>query len=455
MEQQNENIIAAIDVGTTKIVALVGRKNDEGHIEVIGYGRTESSGVRRGAVLNIEEACRSIKKAVTQAEETSGYKITEAYVGIAGQHIRSKRSSSIKNRNSANDAISQADIDFLVSQMRDAPTEMGEEVLHILPQSYTVDDMHDIQSPVGMYGKQLSCDFHIVFGKTAAANNLRMCVERNGIKVKKLILEPLASSTAVLSDDDKELGVALVDIGGGTTDIAIYQNGRIFHTEVIPFGGNSITNDIREGCSILERQAEQLKVQYGSATVTDDLKDKKVCIQSTGGLRGKEITLSFLAEIINARIDEIIKTVILHIDSSGAFRQLGAGIVITGGGSMLKNLRQLFELRAGREVRIGVPNRLIKSNFDNMAILPSNSTSIGLLIMGFDQSLNDGKNMDLQLDFDTKTSEPAQPEPADSTTKSSEPEEKKNKKRAKPIEMLIKGWTNAVDYLTTVEDKQL
>lgn len=450
MEQQNSNIIAAIDVGTTKIVVLVGRKDENGTIEVIGYGRTESKGVRRGAVLNIEETSRSIRDAVAQAEETSGIKITEAYVGIAGQHIRSERCTQTKNRNLQTETISQADIEFLVSQMRDAPTEMGEEVLHILPQSYTVDDEKDILSPVGMCGKRLSCDFHIVFGKTSAANNLRTCVEQNGIKVKSLILEPLASSTAVLTDDDKELGVALVDIGGGTTDLAIFIDGRIFHTEVIPYGGNTVTNDIKKGCNILERQAEGLKVQFGSAIATADLANKSVTIPGSGGLKPKDITLTNLANIINARMDEIIKTVKHQIEVSGARKDLGAGIVITGGGSMLKNLVQLFAARTGYEIRIGVPNRLIKSKFESVTNMPSNSTSIGLLIMGFDNTLNDGVADNIQFKIEEKNdTETSVTEEMDDTT-ANNVEEKPNKGKA-----FVKNiWNKTFDFITTVDDKE-
>ncbi|MBO4602777.1 MAG: cell division protein FtsA [Salinivirgaceae bacterium] len=452
MEQQNENIIAAIDVGTTKIAVLVGRKDSDGHIEVLGYGRNESKGVRRGAVLNIEDAIKSIGNAVAQAEATSGYKITEAYVGIAGHHIRSQQFTQTKNRNSANDAISRDDIDYLIDQMREMPTEMGEEVLHILPQSYTVDGEHEIMSPVGMYGKQLSGVFHIIFGNTAAANNLRQCVERNGIKVKGLILEPLASSAAVLTDDDKELGVALVDIGGGTTDIAIYKNGCISHSKVIPFGGNSVTEDIRRGCNILERQAEGLKVQHGSALVTGDLENKAVTIPGSNGLKPKQITLTMLANIINARMSEIITIVKHEIESTSDLKSLGAGIVITGGGSMLPNLIHLFAMHTGCEVRIGTPNKvIIKCEFENVTNLPSNSTSIGLLMMGFENSQN-GTEPELHIDTtveDTTTTDETEVETEENDTDENSP------KKGKVFQKLSNVWNGAINWATDVEDKQL
>lgn len=394
MEQQDKNIVAAIDVGTTKVVVLVGRKGEDGAIEIIGYGRTESKGVRRGAVLNIELTIDAIKTAVAKAEETSGYKITEAYIGIAGQHIRSQRFTQTLNRNSQSEPISEGDIQDLINQMRDVPTEMGEEVLHILPQSYKVDNENEITNPIGISGKQISGDYHIVFGQTAAANNLRRCVEKNGITVKRLILEPLASATAVLTPDDKELGVALVDIGGGTTDLAIFKDSRIFHTEVIPVGGNIITSDIKEGCGILERLAENLKVQYGAAIPTPDMVNKAVSIPGSSGLKSKEISLTTLANIINARVDEIIATIKFHLDASGANKKLGGGIVITGGGAMLRHLVQLFAARTGYEIRIGIPNQRIISKIESVTTLPSNSTSIGLLKMAFDNSLIDGMNVE-------------------------------------------------------------
>ena len=447
MENQNENIIAAIDVGTTKIVVLVGRRDAEGHIEVIGYGRTESKGVRRGAVLNIDEATNSIRTAVQQAEEQSGYKITEAFVGIAGQHIRSERQTCTKNRNSANEPITQADVESLIAQMHEVPTEMGEEVLHILPQKYKVDGEDDIKNPVGISGRKLEGDFHIVFGQMAAANNLRRCVENNGIKVKNLILEPLASSTAVLTNDDKELGVALVDIGGGTTDVAVFKNGHICNTAVIPFGGDIITSDIKEGCKILERQAESLKVQCGQAIVTPEIKNKVVAIPGAGGLKPKEISLINLAEIIQSRMIQIIATVKQILESAGVKDSLGAGVVLTGGGSMLRHLVNLFSYGTALEVRIGVPNLHIKTEIESVTTLPSNATSIGLLMMGFDNNTTDG----LGIGQTTKKEVPAEEQPKDGTFVFGEQDKPEPKPKAKGY---MKGlWDKAIDYLT-VEDKE-
>ena len=446
MEQQTKNIIAAIDVGTTKIVVLVGRRDSEGHIEVIGYGRTESKGVRRGAVLNIDEATNSIRTAVQQAEEQSGFKITEAYVGIAGQHIRSDRQVCSKYRNSANDPITQEDVDSLINQMHEVPTQMGEEVLHILPQKYKVDGEDCIKNPVGISGKKLEGDFHIVFGQTAAANNLRRCVENNGIKVKNLILEPLASATAVLTNDDKELGVALVDIGGGTTDVAVFKNGHICNTAVIPFGGDIITSDIKEGCKILERQAESLKVQRGQAIVTPDIKNVAVTIPSSGGLKPKEISLVNLAEIIQVRMVELIATVKQILEIAGIKDKLGAGVVLTGGGSMMRYLINLFSYGTALEVRTGVPNLHIKTKIEKVTVLPSNATSIGLLMMGFDD------NTDEALGTSRKDKkEEADNEQSKDKFVFEEQETESPKPKGKGF---MKGlWDKAVEYVT-VEDKE-
>ncbi len=438
---QNNEIIAAIDVGTTKIVVIIGQKDANGNIEVLGYGRTDSHGVKRGAVNNITTTIKEIKEAVQKAEAASGITITEAYVGIAGQHIRSQHFTQTVNRNSANSAISQADVDNLINQMREVPTQMGEEVLHILPQSFTVDNEIGIHNPVGMEGKQLSGDFHIIYGQTALANNLRRCIESNNIKVKGLILEPLASSTAVLSDDDKELGVALVDIGGGTTDLAIFKDGQIIHSCVIPCGGNIITSDIQQGCKILERDAEKLKIEYGAALSSKAMQNQVVTIPSSGGLKPKEITLYMLSQIISARMQEIIATVRQEIINAGARDSLGAGIVITGGGAMLRHLPQLFAGCTGYEVRIGYPSRLLKTDNKDVSNEPSNSTAVGLMMMGLNNVRIDG------IGFDVKTSDKEQAEPvndndnAETAAEAQQPQTGKGKKMKDKIKTF---WDNFV-----------
>jgi len=373
-------IISAIDIGTTKIVAMIAGRTDDGKFEILGMGNAPSSGVKRGVVVHIDETVSAIELAKEQAEEKAGYRMGEVYVGIAGQHIKS-----MKNRNSKyidNDEISQEDVDYLHDQMAHTPLDPGEEILHVIPQSYIVDSETDVTKPVGMSGRLLEANFNLVIGKIASARNISKCIERVELKVKKMILEPLASATAVLTADEREAGVVLVDIGGGTTDVAVFYNDVVRHTAVIPFGGNVITNDIKEGCSILLRQAEALKVQFGSAMGDTAADDKVVTIPGISGREPREISFKNLAYIIQARMEEILDAVAFEIENSGYAEKVSAGIVITGGGSMLKSLPQLIRFKTGYDVRIGYPNQFLAPETEAGIIQPMYSTGIGLIVEG-------------------------------------------------------------------------
>jgi cell division protein FtsA len=374
------DFISAIDIGTTKIVALIARKTDDGKFEILGLGNAPSSGVKRGVVVHIDETVSAIELAKQQAEEQSGYRMSEVYVGIAGQHIRS-----MKNRNSKyldNEEITQADVTYLHDQRAKTPLDPGDEILHVIPQSYIVDSETDVSKPVGMSGRMLEANFHLVIGKVASARNISKCIERVDLKVKKMILEPLASATAVLSADEREAGVVLIDIGGGTTDIAVFYNDVVRHTAVIPFGGNVITNDIKEGCSILLRQAESLKVQFGSAMGDTAADDKVVTIPGISGRDAREISFKNLAYIIQARMEEILDAVNYEIENSGYAEKVSAGIVITGGGAMLKGLPQLIKYKTGYDVRVGYPNQFLAADTDEKISQPHYSTGIGLIVEG-------------------------------------------------------------------------
>jgi cell division protein FtsA len=374
------DFISAIDIGTTKIVALIARKTDDGKFEILGLGNAPSSGVKRGVVVHIDETVSAIELAKQQAEEQSGYRMSEVYVGIAGQHIRS-----MKNRNSKyldNEEITQEDVTYLHDQMAKTPLDPGDEILHVIPQSYIVDSETDVSKPVGMSGRMLEANFHLVIGKVASARNISKCIERVDLKVKKMILEPLASATAVLSADEREAGVVLIDIGGGTTDIAVFYNDVVRHTAVIPFGGNVITNDIKEGCSILLRQAESLKVQFGSAMGDTAADDKVVTIPGISGRDAREISFKNLAYIIQARMEEILDAVNYEIENSGYAEKVSAGIVITGGGAMLKGLPQLIKYKTGYDVRVGYPNQFLAADTDEKISQPHYSTGIGLIVEG-------------------------------------------------------------------------
>lgn len=380
---QTGKFVTAIDIGTTKIVAIVGKKNKDGLIEVLGVGRAESHGVKRGVVLNIEETAIAIKQAVEAAQEMSGIIFRDVFVGIAGQHIKSIRNRGYKHIETTEAEITQKDVDKLQEDMYKIPIQAGEEIIHVIPQNYVVDNETGVKQPVGMSGRRLEGNFHIVIGQTTSAKNIKKCAQRAGLNVVSLILEPLASADAVLTADEKEAGVALVDIGGGTTDIAVFHDGIIRHTAVIPFGGHIVTSDIKEGCSILARHAEQLKTKFGFALSDLAPEDKFVTIPGISGREPKEISIKTLAYIIEARMEEIIDAIHYEIENSEYAEKLGAGIVITGGGAMLRDSCKLVKLKTGLDVRIGTPKvSAVKENKELVKAIYA--TGVGLIIKGFD-----------------------------------------------------------------------
>lgn len=387
MEEEKSEIIVGLDIGTTKIVAIVGRKNEHGKIEILGMGKSDSIGVSRGMVSNIDKTVESIRLAVEQAELKSGVDIKVVNVGIAGQHIKSLQHRGIKVRHSVEDEISQLDINSLIDDMYKLVMLPGEEIIHVLPQEYIVDNEQGIKDPIGMAGVRLEANFHIITGLVGAIKNIHKCVHKANLNVDDLILEPLASSEAVLSAEEKEAGVALVDIGGGTTDIAIFQDGIIRHTAVIPFGGNIVTEDIKEGCSIIKDHAEKLKIKFGSALASESNDKVKVSIPGLRGRPAKEIYIKTLANIIQARMEEIIEHIHYEIKNSGYENKLICGIVVTGGGAQLKHITQLMEYVTGMDTRIGYPNEHLAPNNANEITSPMYATSVGLVIKGF-ESIN-------------------------------------------------------------------
>ncbi|MDY6800838.1 MAG: cell division protein FtsA [Bacteroidota bacterium] len=378
------DLVAAIDIGTTKIVAIVGKKKENGKIDILGISKTPSKGVKRGVVQNIDEAVNSIQKTVEDVQFTIGKEIKDVFVGIAGQHIRSIKNRGYINRDSYDDEITRKDIDDLVNDMYKIPIDFGEEIIHVLPQNYIVDNETGIKNPVGMSGKRVEANFHIVIGQVASARNISKCITKAGLNLNSLILEPLASSEAVLTDDEKEAGVALVDIGGGTTDIAVFYDDIIRHTAVIPFGGEVVTKDIKEGCSILQRQAELLKIQYGSALGDLAKEEEVVSIPGISGREPKEISFKSLAYIIQSRMEEILDAVIYEIENSGYFDRLSAGIVITGGGALLKHLPALVKFKTGMDVRVGYPSEHLVNDSNSDVNDPMFATSVGLVLKGYE-----------------------------------------------------------------------
>ncbi|TCV08013.1 cell division protein FtsA [Sphingobacterium alimentarium] len=386
IEKENP-IIVGLDIGTTKICVTVGRRSGTNKIELLGVGKAESAGVNRGVVANIQKTVFSIRDAVSLAEGQSNVDIKVVNIGIAGQHIKSIQHRGILTKND-DDEINRFDVERLISDMYKLVLPPGEEIIHVLPQEFTIDNEPGIKEPIGMAGRRMEANFHIISGRVTDIKNIKKCVDNADLEVSALVLEPLASSEAVLDEEEKMAGVVLVDIGGGTTDVAIFHEGIIRHTAVIPLGGNIVTEDIRQGCAVLRNQAEQLKVRYGSALADENKENEVICVPGIRGRDSKEISVKNLAYIIQARMEEIIEHVYYEIKSSGYEDKLIAGIVITGGGAQLKHLVQLVEYITGIDCRIGYPNEyLAKTDMLNKQTLeemksPMYATSIGLLIKG-------------------------------------------------------------------------
>jgi cell division protein FtsA len=386
-----DKIVVGLDIGTTKICCLVGRRNEFGKLEILGMGKAASEGVVRGIVSNIDKTVDAIQKAVKIAEDQANIDIKVVNVGIAGAHIRSIQHSGSITRDSDNE-ISLDDVNRLTSDMYRLVTQPGSEIIHVMPQEYQVDYEKGIADPVGMSGVRLEGNFHLITAQSNAIANIKKCVQRAGLQIEDggLILEPLASSMSVLSDEEKEAGVALVDIGGGTTDLAIFKDNIIRHAAVLPFGGNIVTQDIRQGCSVMPAQAEALKVKFGKALAREASEDEYISIPGMRDRAPKEISRRNLAHIIEARMEEILELVAAEIERTG-FRpeDLTAGIVITGGGSQLQHLVPLAELLTGLEARIGYPNEHLGKSRIEAVKSPMYATTVGLVLAGYRPSLDD------------------------------------------------------------------
>lgn len=385
-----DKIVVGLDIGTTKICAIVGRKNEYGKLEILGMGKAVSDGVIRGIVINIDKTTRAIQQAISEAEEQSGIDINVVNVGIAGQHINSMVTHNGITRESTDDEITIEDVYRLTEEQYRTVIPPGSEIIHVMPQDYIVDYEDGIKDPVGMSGVRLEADFHIITAQTNAINNINKCVKRTGLETEDLILEPIASSMSVLSDDEKEAGVCLVDIGGGTTDVAIFHDGIIRHTAVIPFGGNIITSDIKQGCLVLNNQAESLKTKFGIAIAEQANPNEIISIPGLRNRPPKEISVKNLAHIIEARMEEIIEHVHAEIINSGYEGNLAGGIVLTGGGSQLNSVKQLVEYMTGVDVRIGHPNEHLGKSASDIKS-PMYATAIGLVLSGF-MDIDDRQN---------------------------------------------------------------
>ncbi len=380
---QKDKIVVGLDIGTTKICAIVGRMNEHNKLEILGMGKSVSEGVVGGMVLNINQTAMAISKAVKEAEAQAGVNIGLVNVGIAGQHIKSSIHRGSITRANSDDEVTPDDIIRLTNDMYKTVMPFGNEIIHVMPQLYTVDYQEGIKDPVGMSGVRLEADFHVITAQTGAIKNINKSILKAGLEIEELSLEPIASSLSVLSDEEKEAGVVLVDIGGGTTDVAIFYDNIIRHTAVIPFGGNIITQDIQHGCSVMQKQAESLKTRFGKAIAAEANANEIVSIPGLRDRAPKEISVKNLAHIIQARMEEIIEMVYSEIINSGYQNKLAGGIVITGGGAQLQNIKQLVEYMTGMDARLGYPNEHLGKGKIEAVKSPMYATGVGLVLTGF------------------------------------------------------------------------
>lgn len=378
-------IIVGLDIGTTKIAAIAGRKNEFGKLEILGFGRANSNGVKHGQVLNIDETIKAIRVALDNCYASNpNLDISEVYVGIAGHHIKSLQTRGDIVRHDNSEEITQREIDQLVADQYKTYIPAGDQIIDVIPQEFTVDNFQNIPNPIGYGGVKVGANFHIITGDKNAIRNINRAVEKSGLSTKDMVLQPLASASAVMGNEDMEAGVAIVDIGGGTTDLAVFYEGILKHTAVIPFGGENITNDIKTGLGVLKTQAEQMKVQFGSALADEAKANAFITIPGLRGMPAKEISVKNLAGIIQARMSEIMDFVSYHLKQVGLNNgMLNGGIVLTGGGSQLKHLIQLTEYVTLLNARMGYPNEHLAGGHIEELAKPTYSTCIGLILKGY------------------------------------------------------------------------
>ncbi len=389
---EQENIMVGLDIGTTKICAIVASIDDQERINILGVGKAPSEGLNRGVVVNIDKTVTAIKDAIAQAELASGIQVNSVNVGIAGDHIRSMRSKGVITINNKDNEITGQDVERLLEDCQRIMLPTDQQILHVIPQEFVVDGQDGINDPVGMSGMRMEAEVHIITGLVSAAKNIYRCVERAGYQVADIILEPLASSYAVLDQEEKEAGVVLVDIGGGTTDVAIFQDNTIRHTAVIAIAGQKVTDDIRLGLSVLDDQAETLKRNHGESYADLIQADEVITVPGIAGRPPKEITKSILAKIIQARMEEILEIVSIEIKRSGYSESLSAGVVLTGGGSLIKNITALGSEILGMDAKVGIPLGITGGLIQEVNS-PIYATGVGLVIHALKTGNNTSKTM--------------------------------------------------------------
>jgi len=379
--KEDKNLIVGLDIGTSKIVAIVAELQPEGTVKVIGLGQHISRGLKKGVVVNIESTMQSIQRALEEAELMADCKINNVYTGIAGSHIKSLNSHGMVKIKDAE--VSQMDVDRVIETARAIALPADQQILHILTQEFIIDGQEDVREPLGMSGMKLEVKVHIVTGAVAAAQNIVKCIKRCGIEVSDLILQPLASSLAVLTEDEKELGVCLVDIGGGTTDIAVFKQGAIRHTAVVPIAGDQMTNDVAVAFRTPTQSAEDIKVKHGCAL--RQLADPREIVEVPGvdGREPRQLSVQTLAEVLEPRIVELYELVLNELRRSGMEEMIASGIVITGGSAMMKGMVELGEEIFHMPVRMGLPRYV--GGLSEVVSNPRYATGVGLVLMGKQQ----------------------------------------------------------------------
>jgi cell division protein FtsA len=379
--KEDKNLIVGLDIGTSKIVAIVADLQPEGTLKVIGIGQHASRGLKKGVVINIESTMQSIQRALEEAELMADCKINNVYTGIAGSHIKSLNSHGMVKIKEAE--VTQMDVDRVIETARAIALPADQQILHILTQEFIIDGQEDVREPLGMSGMKLEVKVHIVMGAVAAAQNIVKCIKRCGIEVSDLILQPLASSLAVLTEDEKDLGVCLVDIGGGTTDIAVFKHGAIRHTAVVPIAGDQMTNDVAVAFRTPTQSAEDIKIKHGCAL--GQLADPREVVEVPGvdGREPRQLSAQTLAEVLNPRVEELYKLVLNELRRSGMEEMIASGIVITGGSAMMRGMVELGEEIFHMPVRVGMPRYV--AGLSEVISNPRYATGVGLVLMGKQQ----------------------------------------------------------------------
>jgi len=379
--REDKNLIVGLDIGTSKIVAIVAELQPEGSLKVIGLGQHTSRGLKKGVVINIDSTMQAIQRALEEAELMADCKISAVFTGIAGSHIKSLNSHGMVKIKDAE--VMQADVDRVIDTARAIALPSDQQILHILTQEFIIDGQEDVREPLGMSGMKLEVKVHIVTGAVAAAQNIVKCIKRCGLEVSDLILQPLASSMAVLTEDEKELGVCLVDIGGGTTDIAVFKQGAIRHTAVVPIAGDQVTNDIAVAFRTPTQAAEEIKIKHGCSL--RQLADPREVVEVPGvdGREPRQLSVQTLAEVIEPRIVELYELVLSELRRSGMEEMIASGIVITGGSSMMRGMVELGEEIFHMPVRLGMPRYV--GGLSEVVSNPRYATGVGLVLMGKQQ----------------------------------------------------------------------